>query len=405
LASVNFSALGMASAVDAASKSPAEHGPARVLVLESDPGTRSAIADALESKGHRVQFAGSAADALQAHAASGFDLMLTDLALDDKDSLSLLEQLHNTHPHLPILIVTSINDLDVALCALRSGAADYLLKPIIREDLQEAVERALNRLHAVKESHLHRENLEQEVRSRTAMLQKAMEELEHSYDVTLEALGDALDMKDSETEGHSKRVTAYTVTLARAIGLSPAQIKMIARGAFLHDIGKMAIPDQILRKPGKLAANEQVAMREHCTLGYQMLRKIPFLAESAEIVYAHQERYDGCGYPRGLRGEEIPIGARIFSVADTLDAITSDRSYRKGASFDEARAEILRCAETQFDPRIVEVFLTIPSELWHELRSEIMGREMRFSTFELANALEAELLGISGGRLGNEKID
>lgn len=405
MASVNFSALGMASAADTASKSAAEYEPARVLVLENDPGTRSAIADALESKGHRVQFACNAADALQAQAASCFDLMLTDLALEDKRSLSLLEQLHNAHPHLPILIVTSINDLDVALCALRSGAADYLLKPVIREDLQEAVERALNRLHAVKESHLHRENLEQEVRSRTAMLQKAMEELEHSYDVTLEALGDALDMKDSETEGHSKRVTAYTVTLARAIGLSPAQIKMIARGAFLHDIGKMAIPDQILRKPGKLAANEQVAMREHCTLGYQMLRKIPFLAESAEIVYAHQERYDGSGYPRGLRGEEIPIGARIFSVADTLDAITSDRSYRKGASFEEARAEILRCMKTQFDPRIVEVFLTIPNELWHELRSEIMGREMRFSTFELANALEAELLGISSRRTENEKAD
>jgi len=218
------------------------------------------------------------------------------------------------------------------------------------------------------------------------MLHQAMEDLEHSYDVTLEALGDALDLKDSETEGHSKRVTAYTIALARALGITPAQIKVIARGAFLHDIGKMAIPDEILRKPGKLTPEEQEVMREHCTRGYHMLRKIPFLAESAEIVFTHQEHYDGNGYPNGLHSNQIPIGARIFAVADTLDAITSDRPYRQGRSFDAAREEILRCSGTQFDPTVVEVFLKIPSELWQELRAEITNQNKRFSTFDMANA-------------------
>jgi putative nucleotidyltransferase with HDIG domain len=212
-----------------------------------------------------------------------------------------------------------------------------------------------------------------------------MEDLEHSYDVTLEALGDALDLKDSETEGHSKRVTAYTIALARAMGISPTEIKVIARGAFLHDIGKMAIPDQILRKAGKLTAEEQQVMREHCTRGYHMLRKIPFLSGAAEIVFAHQEHYGGSGYPNGLRGAEIPIGARIFAVADALDAITSDRPYRAARSFDAARKEILRCSGTQFDPGVVEVFLKIPNELWHELRLEIMGQDKRFSTFDLVH--------------------
>ena len=158
---------------------------------------------------------------------------------------------------------------------------------------------------------------------------------------------------------------------------------MIARGAFLHDIGKMAIPDEILRKPGKLTPEEQDIMREHCSRGYHMLRKIPFLAGAAEIVFCHQEHFDGSGYPSGLRGSEIPIGARIFAVADTLDAITSDRPYRKARSFDSAREEILRCSGTQFDPAVVEVFLKIPNELWQELRSEISGQNKRYSTFDM----------------------
>ena len=150
------------------------------------------------------------------------------------------------------------------------------------------------------------------MRARTEMLRQAMEDLEHSYDVTLEALGDALDLKDSETEGHSKRVTAYTIALARAMGISPAEIKVIARGAFLHDIGKMAIPDEILRKPGKLTPEEQEIMREHCARGYQMLRKIPFLDEAAEIVFTHQEHYDGSGYPSATEGIRISRSAPAY---------------------------------------------------------------------------------------------
>jgi putative nucleotidyltransferase with HDIG domain len=235
----------------------------------------------------------------------------------------------------------------------------------------------------LQDSHKYQQNLEQVVRARTEMLRQAMENLEHSYDVTLEALGDALDLKDSETEGHSKRVTAYTIALARAMSIAPAEIKVIARGAFLHDIGKMAIPDEILRKPGKLTPKEQEIMREHCNRGYHMLRKIPFLAGAAEIVFTHQEHYDGSGYPSKLSGNQIPIGARIFAVADALDAITSDRPYRKARTFEEARAEILRCSGTQFDPAVVEIMLNISSELWHELRSEITNQNKRYSTFEL----------------------
>ena len=361
--------------------------PARILVVDDEAHVRSMIGATLEHQGYDVQLATSARDALETLERNAFDLVLTDIVMQDGNGIALLERIRAQQPNLPVVVVTAIHDISVAIDSMRRGAYDYLLKPFEREHLVSTVERALDHRQALQESHNYQQSLEQVVRARTEMLRQAMEDLEHSYDVTLEALGDALDLKDSETEGHSKRVTAYTIALARAMGVAPAEIKVIARGAFLHDIGKMAIPDEILRKPGTLSPEEQEVMRDHCTRGYHMLRKIPFLAEAAEIVFSHQEHYDGRGYPSALRGSEIPIGSRIFAVADTLDAITSDRPYRRADNFDAAREEILRCSGTQFDPGVVEVFLKIPNDLWHELRSEITGQNKRFSTFDIANAL------------------
>jgi len=359
---------------------------ARILVVDDEAHVRSMIGATLERRGFDVQMASCGRDAMAMLEENSFDLVLTDIVMKDGNGIALLERMHGQQPNLPVVMVTAIHDISVAIDSMRRGAFDYLLKPFEREHLLSIVQRALDHRLALEESHTYQQNLEHVVRARTEMLHQAMEDLEHSYDVTLEALGDALDLKDSETEGHSKRVTAYTIALARAMGISPADIKVIARGAFLHDIGKMAIPDEILRKPGKLTPEEQEIMREHCTRGYHMLRKIPFLAEAAEIVFSHQEHFDGSGYPGGLRGVEIPVGSRIFAVADTLDAITSDRPYRKARSFDAAREEILRCSGTQFDPAVVEVFLKIPNELWHELRSEITGQNKRFSTFDINHA-------------------
>jgi putative nucleotidyltransferase with HDIG domain len=358
--------------------------PARVLVVDDEAPVRSMIGATLQRQGYEVQLAVSGTQAVELLEQGPFDLVLTDIVMQDGNGIALLERIHEDQPHLPVVMVSAIHDISVAIDSMRRGAYDYLLKPFEREHLIATVQRALDHRQALQESHNYQQNLEQVVRARTEMLRQAMEDLEHSYDVTLEALGDALDLKDSETEGHSKRVTAYTIALARAMGIPPVDIKVIARGAFLHDIGKMAIPDEILRKPGKLTSEEEEIMRDHCTRGYHILRKIPFLSEAAAIVYTHQEYYDGNGYPSRLRGSEIPIGARIFAVADAMDAITSDRPYRKARSFDEAREEILRCSGSQFDPTVVEVFLKIPNELWHELRAEINGENRHFSTFDFS---------------------
>src|SRR5580693_3435008 len=360
--------------------------PARVLVVDDETPVRAMIAAALEREGYTVELAGGGREALDALELNAFNLVLTDIVMQDVNGIALLERIHALQPNLPVVMVTAVHDISVAIDSMRRGAYDYLLKPFERDQLLNTVERALSHRQALEETQNYHQSLEEMVRARTEMLRHAMEDLEHSYDVTLEALGDALDLKDSETEGHSKRVTAYAIALARAMGIPPEEIKIIARGAFLHDIGKMAIPDDILRKPGKLTEDEQALMREHCARGYQMLRKIPFLAGAAEIVFCHQEHYDGNGYPNRLAGREIPIGARIFAVADTLDAITSDRPYRKARGFDNAREEILRCSGTQFDPAVVEVFLKIPNELWQELRAEISGQNKRFSTLDIAPA-------------------
>ncbi len=361
-------------------------GSARILVVDDEANVRAVMGAALEHKGYQAILSTSGREAMEMLDREPFDLVLTDIVMEDGSGLTLLQRVREQHPNLPVVMVTAIHDIGVAIDAMRRGAFDYLLKPFEREHLIASVERALEHGAAMHESRSYQANLERVVQARTEMLRQAIEDLEHSYDITLEALGDALDLKDAETEGHSKRVTAYTIALARAMGLGAEEVKAIARGAFLHDIGKMAIPDQILRKPGPLTLPEREVMREHCMRGYEILRKIPFLRESAEIVYCHQERFDGSGYPNELRGVDIPIGARIFAVADALDAITSDRPYRRAGGFDTAREEILRCSGTQFDPAVVETFLKIPNELWNELRAEINGQHKRFSPISIASA-------------------
>lgn len=217
---------------------------------------------------------------------------------------------------------------------------------------------------------------EQLVKGRPVNKQE-LSNLERSYDLTIESLGDALDLKEGATQGHSKRVTAFTIALGRAMGISKDQIAVIARGAFLHDIGKMAIPDAILRKPEALTPVEFAIVREHCLKGYKVVHKIPFLADASEIVYSHHERYDGSGYPRGLKGTEIPLGARIVAVANTLDSITSDLPYRRARPLDAARREIEFWAGRQFDPEIVGVYLQMPDGIWSDLARDIRSFDSR----------------------------
>ena len=352
----------------------------RILVVDDEETIREIVSSMLTHANYKCRQAASGLEAIALlDSGEEFELMLSDLMMADLDGIGLLERTKERFPDMPVVMVTAVHDISVALAAIRNGAYDYLLKPFEREQLLATVRRAMENRRLKLENRAYQTNLETLVAARTEQLRKAMVELERSYDITLEALGDALDLKDRETEGHSRRVTAFTIAIARAMGLTADQIRVIARGAFLHDIGKMAIPDAILNKPGALTPDEVAIMREHSYHGYQIVRKIPFLQEASEIVYAHQERFDGTGYPRGLKGEQIPLGARMFAVADTLDAITSDRPYRPAQTLTAAREEIQRWAGRQFDPEVVKMFLSMPENIWDDLRKEINSRVYRFA--------------------------
>jgi putative nucleotidyltransferase with HDIG domain len=354
--------------------------PDRILVVDDEEAIREIVSSMLTFAGYSCLQAASGMEALAVlNSGEEFELMLSDLMMAELDGIGLLERTKERFPDMPVVMVTAVHDISVALAALRNGAYDYLLKPFERDQLLATVGRALENRRLKLENRTYQTNLESLVEARTDQLQTAMANLERSYDITLEALGDALDLKDKETEGHSRRVTAFTIAIARAMGLAGDQIRIIARGAFLHDIGKMAIPDDILRKPGKLTSEQTAIMREHCYKGYQIVKKIPFLQDACDIIYSHQERFDGTGYPRSLKGKDIPLGARIFAVADTLDAITSDRPYRSRQSDAAARKEIEDWSGRQFDPEVVQVFLAMPENIWDDLRKQIGNQAQHFA--------------------------
>ena len=368
---------------------PSMGGPAtheRILVVDDEEAIREVVCAMLGAAGYRCTPAASGNAALELLASPGaeFELMLSDLMMAEMQGDILLELAKQKFPEMPVIMVTAVCDLSVALDTLHSGAYDFLPKPFDRELLLDRVRRALEHRRLRLENLRFQLHLESLVAEKTAKLlqanvdlQRANEELKRSHDMMLEALGDALDLKDAETEGHSKRVTAFTIAIARAMGLPDEEVETIAHGAFLHDFGKMAIRDSVPRKPGPLDPEEVAEMQKHCELGYERVRKIPFLKKAAEIIYAHQERWDGTGYPRGLKGEEIPLGARIFAIADTLDAITSDRPYRSARSYQAAREEIELWSGRQFDPVIVRVFLSMPQSIWENLRLQVHSQVFR----------------------------
>jgi putative nucleotidyltransferase with HDIG domain len=340
----------------------------KILVVDDEEAIREVVSTMLQAQGFECATVNNGKAAVDEVQKFSPDLILSDMIMPEMDGLRLLDWTREHAPDVPVILVTAMHDLPTALEAIRGGAYDYILKPFEKEQLFLGVRRALQHRRLILENRNYQRNLEQLVEERTSQLRGALDQLEQSYDDTLEALGSALDLKDAETEGHCQRVTAFTISIAKALQVPTHLLATIARAAFLHDIGKMAVPDSILRKPGPLTPEEMDIMRRHCEIGYNMVIRIPFLRDAAKIVLSHQECYDGSGYPSGLKGDQIPLGARIFAVADALDAMISDRPYRKAFSVAQARDEIKRCSGTQFDPEVVKVFLQIPEEHWLELR-------------------------------------
>ncbi len=336
-----------------------------VLVVDDDPLFRDLIGRQLADTDFRLFTTDAATRAMEiAEQHRGqVDVALVDLRLGHESGLDLIKKFREIDDTLITIIVTGRATITNAIEALRVGAYDFVQKPVTPSRLMVALERALRYRRLVQENQRYQMHLENMVREKSMALTQALNQVRASFQFTLEAMAAMLDARERKTGDHSKRVAMMSRVLAREMGLEPDDIQTVETGALLHDIGKIAIPDAILLKPGPLTDKEREIMSRHPRLGYDMIRGIPELKEAAEIVHAHQEFYDGKGYPRGLKGEEICAGARIFSVADAYDAIRSDRPYSKSKSAQVAMDEILRQKGRQFDPEVVDALIRCRDEI------------------------------------------
>jgi len=335
-------------------------GTPRVLIVDDDPMIRDILSQALGRR-FPVRPARDGQEALARLQENGFDLVLADIHMPVMGGIELLEHIMSESPDTAVIMITAVDDLETALQTVKLGAYDYVTKPFSLEAVDACIDRALEKRRLILENRAYQHNLERLVRERTRELERALGRVQSTYDATIKALGAALDLRDAETEHHSLRVAEYVLKLARAAGIDdPRALKDIEWGAYLHDIGKIGVPDSILLKPGNLSPEELAVIRTHPQLGYRMLERIDFLRGAAMVVLSHHECYDGSGYPQGLEGESIPLSARLFAVADTIDAMTSDRPYRKARGIAAVGRELSRLAGRQFDPRIVELFFGIP---------------------------------------------
>lgn len=339
----------------------------RILVVDDEPEIRDVLCELL-SDDYDCMAAASAEEALELLRDARFELVISDIMMSGMSGLEMVPHLHAHSPETVVVMISGVQTIESAIKTLRVGAFDYIMKPFDLRQVELAVSRALEHHKLLRDKQLYENHLQELVRQRTAELDAALGSLEGAYRSTLKALAAALETRDAETHGHSERVVSFSMRLAEECGLGEEQLKELEFGALLHDIGKIGVPDAILRKPAKLTDEEWVKMREHPFHGQQILREIEFLKGATHVVGQHHEKWDGTGYPLGLRGEEVDIKARIFSVADAFDAITSDRVYRAGQSYEAAVAELDAFAGIQFDPKVVEAFHRVPRADWDELR-------------------------------------
>ncbi|MCI0624073.1 MAG: response regulator [Acidobacteria bacterium] len=345
----------------------------RVLVVDDEHFIRDVLTKVVSAEGFKSDTAQDAQEAMQKLAQAEYEMVLTDITMPGLDGLQLLQHVATHYPEIAVIMITGVSDVKSAVHALSSGAYDYVTKPFNVLELKSKLHKALDRRRLVFENRQYQLDLERRVEEQTAELRNALVGIRNAYSHTLEALINALDARERETQRHSKRVSEYTLLIAQQMSIPLAELVDVERGALLHDIGKIGISDNILLKPAKLTQDEWVEIRKHPEIGYQILKGIDFLEEAARMVLQHQERFDGTGYPQRLAGKEILLGARIFAVVDTFDAMTSDRPYRKALSYQTAREEIIRCSGTQFDPELVECFLNIPEQIWFKTKQSLVA--------------------------------
>lgn len=337
-----------------------------VLIVDDEEMIRDLLSSALVQEGYVCHQASNVDEAFIILGEQPVDLVISDIMMPGRSGVELLRDLKKVDSDIAVLMITGLSDMNSAMECVHLGADDYITKPFGINRVVLTVKNLIERRCLAIEKKNYQVSLEFKVMEQTSQIRKAMNEISSAYDSTLTALVKALDAREKEVGSHSERVMNYATFLGGKLGMSEKDLHELAKGALLHDIGKIGISDNILLKPGKLDEAEWIEMRKHPQVGYAILSEIEFLKAPAEIILTHHERFDGTGYPKQLKGEQIPLGSRIFAVVDTLDAMTSDRPYRRALPFALVAPEITKFRGTQFDPAIAELFLSVPLKQWEE---------------------------------------
>lgn len=350
----------------------------KILIADDEEDIRELLSDFMSGEGYECLIAADAFEALQKFRSTpDIDLIMSDIRMPGRTGIELLDDVKQLDEDVMMVMITAVKDVESAIAAMSKGAYDYVSKPFKLNEVAAIAGKAIEKRQLVLENREYQKELERKVEARTIELRHALKELDKTYKFTLSALVTALDTRDTETQGHSFRVMRYTMELARRLGLEdPGFSKALEYAALMHDIGKIGIPDAILRKPGRLSPLEWEIMKTHPVLGYEILHKIKFLEEAAQIVLHHHEHFDGSGYPDGLKGEKIPLGSRIFAVADAFDAMTTKRPYSDAMTFQAALDDLLANKGILFDPDVVEAFVEAGLEFWKKER-EVFDRRIK----------------------------
>jgi len=338
----------------------------RILIVDDEPGVRELLHRRLAKEGYQCQEAGDGDQALDRMETAPSALILLDIKMPGKSGTEVLPEIRARYPDTAVVMATAMTDTSTAIQCMKEGAYDYVTKPFNLAEVVLSVDRALEKRRLELENRDYQQHLEQKVEEQAKRIRK-------SFLNAITALAYALEAKDRYTSGHSQRVTEMSVAIARELKMPRGKVEKIRLAGLIHDIGKIGIRESVLNKPGSLTDDEYGHIKSHPELGEHILAPIVEDKEILGMVRHHHECYDGRGYPDGLGGEQIPLGARIMAVADAYDAMTSERPYREAMGTEAACEEIKRCTGTQFDPVVVAAFLKMPVAEVLRQKPEVSG--------------------------------
>jgi putative nucleotidyltransferase with HDIG domain len=328
----------------------------KILIIDDELAPRESIRMVLKDL-YAVSTAAGAHEGLDIMIKNPVDLVVMDIRMPRMDGITALQEIKKKHPDTEVVLLTAYASLETARDAIRFGAFDYLIKPFDKDDVLLIVEKGLKKRRANTGLKMERDILLDRASYLEDQVSKARNNIMTCYEGTVNALILTIDAKDHYTYNHSNRVSQLSSQLARELRVPDKIIKEIENAASIHDIGKIGIEEHILKKNGKLTPDEYTEMKKHPVIGVRIVQSVPFLEDAIPVIHHHHERYDGNGYPEGLKGEQIPLSSRIVMVADAVDAMMRARPYREALTIDNVMSELRDNAETQFDPEVVDIIL------------------------------------------------